>query len=102
MDALLQLPTVDTEMSMEQDLDALCMDTDPINGRTNNADNTTSSADEPVLATIELSPEFKHHIIAGYASDTKASLIIMTLSNTSEDSHDVHMPYYIEDGLLYQ
>lgn len=89
-------------MSVEQDLDALYVDTDPINGRTNNADNIMSSTDEPVLMTVELSLEFKCYIIAGYASDTKASLIIMTLSNASEDSHDTHMPYYIKDGLLYQ
>lgn len=61
-----------------------------------------SPADEPVLVTVELSLEFKHHIITGYTSDIKASLIIITLSNVSEDNHNTCMPYYIEDGLLYQ
>ena len=101
-DMLSQLLTVDIEISMEQDLDALCMDTDPSNRRINNMDNTISPVDEPVLATVELSPEFKHYIIAGYTSDTKASLIITTLSNVSEDNHNAYMPYYIKDGLLYQ
>ena len=102
MDVLSWLLTVDTEMSVEQDLDALYVDTDPSNRRINNMDNTTSPTDEPVLATVELSLEFKCCIIAGYTSDTKVSLIIMTLSNVSEDNHDMHMPYYIKDGLLYQ
>ena len=50
---------------------------------------------------IKLLPEFKYYIITGYASDTKASLIITTLGNASEDSHNIYIPYYIEDGLLY-
>lgn len=99
---LSQLPIVDTEISIEQDLDALYMDTDHSNGRTNSTDNTISPSGEPVLVTVELSPEFKYCIIAGYASDIKASLIIITLNNISEDSHNAHMPYYIKDGLLYQ
>lgn len=103
IDALSQLPMMDTNISVEPDLDTLCMDTAPNNRATNSTDHAVSSpSDEPILATVELSLEFRCCVIAGYALDTKASLIIVTLGDVSEDNHDTHMSYYIKDGLLYQ
>lgn len=83
---------------MYTDLYALC-------ATTNAGEQTTTreaSAEEPTLATIELSPDFKRRIIAGYATDTKGSLIISTLRESSEENRDARMPYYIDNDLLYQ
>ena len=51
---------------------------------------------------VELSPEFRRRVIAGYATDTKARLIMATLRETSEEGWDARMPYYIDNNLLYQ
>src|SRR5699024_7019151 len=97
-DALSRLPTKNMDPSADSDLDALCADPEP-NG---NAASDPPNAGEPVLATVELSPEFMRRVIAGYATDTKARLIMATLRETSEEGRDARMPYYIDNNLLYQ
>ena len=78
-----------TDVSMESDLDVLCVNPGPSNRVTDGMSRVTDNpSDEPVLATVELLLEFRCCVIASYSSDTKVSLIIATLGNISEDSHD--------------
>ena len=76
--------------SLDDDLDTLC-------GTTESAPSNTLT-----LVTLELSLEFKQWVLHGYQTDTKASMIIHTLQEASEETQDTRMPYYMEDGLLYQ
>ena len=84
--------------SADSDLDALCADLEP----NRNAASDPLNAGEPVLATVELSPEFIHCVIAVYTTDIKVRLIMATLHETSEEGQDAHMLYYINNNLLYQ
>ena len=60
--------------SLDDDLDALCstMESAPNNTLT--------------LVTLELSLEFKQCVLHGYQMDTKASMIIHTLQEASEEA----------------
>jgi hypothetical protein len=96
-DALSRLPSSakSTELSETNILDALHA----------SVNTSVTQADEVVYnyaaSLVEMSPEFRERPLQGYSADTRWSKIIETLKSNDESPVPAHLPYMLDDDLLY-